>query len=224
MKQLNPIEEEAILENHSRILLKNLLEVYGFQYWWPAESPLLVIIGAILTQNSKWDIVENIITKFSNLTDKEILSLKEMELQKIIKGISYFRMKSRYLYEVFKAFKEIEIIGEIDRDSLLKVKGIGKETADSIMLYAFNEKTIPIDMYTLRFLGRYFSLSFSKKDHELIRKTLIKTMNTLELKEFHALIVEHSKQVCKKEPLCQECKIINCNYRTISLQNSTASY
>lgn len=73
MKQLNPIEEEAILENHSRILLKNLLEVYGFQYWWPAESPLLVIIGAILTQNSKWDIVENIITKFSNLTDTEIL-------------------------------------------------------------------------------------------------------------------------------------------------------
>ncbi len=223
MQQQSPSEKEAIIQNYSRILFKDLLKIYGFQYWWPADSPLFVIIGAILTQNSKWDIVEKVIANFYNLDDRSILSLSEEKLQNIIKGISYFRIKSRYLLEIFRIFKEIEKGYEIDRDSLLEVKGIGKETADSIMLYAFNEKTIPIDMYTMRFLGRYLSISLAKKDYEIIRKSIIKTMDILELKEFHALIVKHSKEVCRREPLCHKCQMVNCRYKIISLENNTTS-
>ncbi|MEM0138756.1 MAG: hypothetical protein QW100_03410 [Thermoplasmatales archaeon] len=127
-----------------------------------------------------------------------------------IKPAGFYRQKSNYLKTAIKYYVE-----KIDncslpsspREELLKLKGIGRETADSIALYAFHERTIPIDSYTLRFLNRFFLEELNLKDYEFLRVQLSISFLTEELMEFHALVDEHSKQICRRKPLCDSCPI-----------------
>jgi len=180
--------------------------MYGFKYWWPADSPLEVIEGAVLAQNTSWKNAEMALANLKGKTAEELLNMAS--LTEMIRSAGFYVQKERTLRLLLSHYiSEVENIPspfEL-RTELLSIKGVGKETADSISLYAFHQRTIPIDSYTLRFFNRYLGSSFSIRDYESMRLQLISIFNQEELMEFHALIVEHFKLVCKKKPDCLAC-------------------
>jgi endonuclease-3 related protein len=196
-----------------RKIYNKLLKHFGPQAWWPADSPFEVIIGAILTQNTNWRNVEKAIEslKASNvLSPKSLLKIRNTKLEKLIKPAGFFRQKAKRL----KGF-----VGEylknpkMTRQELLDIKGIGPETADSILLYAFEEPTFVVDAYTRR-IGQRVGL-FKYDDYHEIKDHFEKNLpRNLEMyKEYHALLVELGKNHCKTNPVCKACPIIElCEY------------
>lgn len=182
-----------------------LLKEYKNQNWWPVteqkNAQFEIIVGAILTQNTSWHNVEVSIKniKENNLLNKKsILKVNQEKLSSLIKSSGYFRQKARKLKEIAKFNKEIT------RENLLNVWGIGKETADSILLYAYNKPYFVIDSYTKRIFNR---IGFKKVKYEelqiLFHSNLPKDIELY--KEYHALIVKHAKETCKKIPSCNKC-------------------
>ncbi len=189
-------------------LFKDLSSYYGYMYWWPAEKPLEVVEGAILAQNTTWKNAEASVKRLNNIPIDELLKIDEREFRTLIKEAGFYSRKIDYLRNAISFYSN-----EIDntpsfisiRDELLKIRGIGRETADSIALYAFNQRTFPVDSYSIRFFNRYFSLNLGLKNYDDIRVTLSGIFNSMMLMEFHALIVEHSKNYCRKKPNCENC-------------------
>jgi len=201
-------------------IYEKLLDNFGPQHWWPAETEFEVIIGAILTQNSNWKNVERAI---ANLKDNSLLSLEkirsvsEERLKKLIRPAGYYNAKSRKLKEfvnfIFENYngKLNEFLdlpaGQL-RDQLLSIWGIGPETADSIVLYASNKESFVIDAYTKRIFSRLGFVEDGVSYGELknfFENNLPKDIQMY--KEFHALIVELGKNYCKSKPLCDQCPL-----------------
>ena len=193
---------------------------FGPQGWWPAETPFEVMVGAILTQNTAWTNVEKCI---KNLKEKGFLSPKKLynlptdKLSELIRPSGYFKIKAQRLKEFIRfIFKEYK--GDIDkmlkedglilREKLLRIKGIGEETADSILLYATNKPFFVVDTYTKRICSRHGLIDgdVSYKDlQRLFTENL--DLDIYLYKEFHALIVKTGKLFCKKEPECKDCPL-----------------
>lgn len=179
---------------------------YRFAYWWPAESPAEVIEEAILTQNTSWKNVERAMEGLRGKGINEILG--DAGLRDRIRSAGFSVQKERYLRSVlgyFKSTLENLSLPPDTRTELLELEGIGRETADSIALYAFHQRTIPVDSYTLRLFNRYFGANFTNKDYEDIRASLTRLFNQEQLMELHALTDEHCKEICKKIPRCNSC-------------------
>jgi endonuclease-3 related protein len=198
---LNQIEE----------IFKILFDRYGPQYWWPAETPFEVIVGAILTQATNWNNVEKAINnlKKHNLLDPySIHNISEKDLSNLIKPCGFYKIKAKRL----KSFIEV-FINKFDgnipkmniyptsylRKELLKINGIGMETADSILLYALNRPVFVIDNYTKRLfhclgLGDY-KLPYEKWQ-QIFHNFLFPIYQLYQ--EYHALIVEHGKRKCRR--------------------------
>ena len=209
-------------------IYNTLLSKYGPQGWWPGAGPLDVVIGAILTQNTAWSNVEKAITslKIGNLWSLEsIYCSTEEELASVVRSSGYFNQKARKL----KAFAEhIYIRYEWDlakflnqeltclRKELLSIYGIGPETADDILVYAAEKPSFIIDVYTKRILGRLGIIDFKPgaryEDYQkLIQDQLPQDVQLFN--EFHALLDNHAKLICKKRPICSECVLIDgCNW------------
>jgi endonuclease-3 related protein len=204
---------------------KNLLKVYknlyiffGPQHWWPAESPFEVMVGAVLTQNTSWN---NVSKAVENLKSKRLLSLEKISAvsrQKLISAIrpaGFYRQKAAYL----KNLSDF-LIGRYDgnlgkmrktdtshlRQELLAVRGIGPETADSILLYALDKPVFVVDAYTRRVFSRHklepFGNGYSSWQNYFISNlpSDVKLYN-----EYHALIVRTAKNYCRTKPLCEGC-------------------
>jgi len=189
-------------------LFKDLSSYYGYMYWWPAETPLEVIEGAILAQNTTWKNAEASVKRLINIPFDKLLKIDEKELRTLIREAGFYSRKIEYIRNAISFYSnEIDNIPSFIsiRDELLKIKGIGRETADSIALYAFNQRTFPVDSYSIRFFNRYFSLNLGLKNYDDIRITISGIFNSMMLMEFHALIVEHSKNYCRKIPKCEKC-------------------
>lgn len=202
-------------------LYKILLECHGKQYWWPGDNEFEISIGAILTQNVSW---KNVEIAIKNLKEKSLLSpeslysRKEEEIAPLIKSTGYFNQKAKKIKNFlewfkmynfsFESLKDIEL--ETLRSRLLLVNGIGQETADSILLYALSKKIFVIDAYTRRIFTRIGILP-SNKTYQEIQDIFHRTFNgeVQDYNEYHALIVKHGKDVCKKRPICNECCISN---------------
>ena len=203
---------------------KNLLNVfeeckyfYGELNWWPADNPYEVVLGAILTQNTNWSNVTLSIMrlkKSGNISPEKIEVMDIEELKIFIKSSGFYNRKAVSIKRVTSFINRnlggnIEDIAKlgigIARRKLLELKGIGCETADSILLYAANMPIFVVDAYTIRFLGRMWACK--KKGYNEVQKVLQDSFpHDINLyKEFHAQIVEHSKQICKKKPLCSNC-------------------
>ena len=145
-------------------IYQTILKTYGKQNWWPAETPFEVYVGAVLTQNTNWKNVEKAIENLKRenlITPEAILSCPEEKLQELIKPAGFFRQKARYLKNLCHFVEKnggIENLKRIEMESLrkelLKVKGIGKETADSILLYGLNKPSFVVDAYTKRLFSR----------------------------------------------------------------------
>ncbi len=201
-------------------LFRELIRAYGYVYWWPANDPVEVIEGAILTQNTTWKNAVNALVKLRGKSISEIV--ESANLEDIIKPAGFYVQKAKYLRGVLEHFRSRieESSNQCDtREELLHLQGIGKETADSIALYAFHQRTIPIDKYTIRLFNRYAGTNHSTRDYEKIRFLLGSVFDQEQLMEFHALIDEHSKGICRKDPKCEECPIsrgCRMNYRGIT--------
>lgn len=192
-----------------------LLNHFGFQNWWPVHSGtdrfLEVSIGAILTQNTNWKNVEKAI---ENLINNNVLSWDKLEkidtqkLKNLIKPAGFYNQKAVYIKNFIKKIKGLPE-EKITRDLLLSIKGIGEETADSILLYGLNRPYFVVDAYTKRIfyrLGIIKTKNISyKKLQEMIQKSVDKDIDVY--KEFHALLVELGKSYCKKKPLCEKCPL-----------------
>ncbi len=197
-----------------------LLESYGKQNWWPVDEEYHrkagsdpreeIVIGAILTQNTSWKNVEKAL---ENLKRENLLSFEGVlktpleKLQELVRPSGYYRQKARRLKEVAKALSPIDKVRTIPREELLKVKGIGKETADAVLLYAGNRLFFVIDAYTKRIVNRVWGMEGS---YEELRKWFEENLpKDLEIyKEFHALLDEHAKRFCKKTPVCEGCPLM----------------
>ncbi len=200
-------------------IYKRLLNHFGKQYWWPADTPFEVIVGAILTQQTTWKNVEKAI---DNLKENNLLSISSLArvnircLEKIIRPAGYFHQKAerlkgacKYIYKNYG-----EDLGKLFsksvlklREELLSLKGLGPETVDSIILYAAQKPIFVIDAYTKRMAHRLGITHLDK--YEDLRKYFEEHLpNGLELyQEFHALIVELGKNYCKTKPHCQPCPL-----------------
>lgn len=204
----------------------SLFARFGPRHWWPGDTRIEIIIGAILTQNTAWANVEKAVR---NLKEEKALSVSklskipEKKLARLIRPSGYYNIKAGRIKN-FLNFLNTVYGGSINkmfrtdlyrlREELLKVKGIGQETADSILLYAGDKPIFVVDAYTKRAFSRH---GFITKDAEY-REIQRLFMNNLPkdaglFNEFHALIVELGKSICKsKKPLCSKCPIRRIEY------------
>ena len=198
-----------------------LLKAYGPQGWWPAETPLEVVIGAILTQNTNWKNVERAIEnlKREGLLDPQALARMPPErLAEVIRPAGYYRIKARRLKNFIEMLVR-DFGGDLDalfalstsrlRETVLAVSGIGPETADSIVLYAAGKPVFVVDAYTARILCRHGMIE-ADATYEDIQSLMQDNLpdDVGMLKEYHALLVEVGKRQCRKAaPLCAGCPL-----------------
>lgn len=195
-------------------IYKLLYNEYGPQGWWPANSQLEMCIGAILTQNTSWKNAEMAIKNLGRLglLEKEkIIGVPLPVIEAAVMPSGFYRQKAARISEFCSSvdFGEIERLGtEEARERLLSINGIGKETADSMLLYAFGKPIFVIDAYTKRIYGR---VSGNVIDgYEELRLVFEQGMprDVQMYNEMHALLVEHAKRHCtKRKPKCSGCPL-----------------
>ncbi|MCL2064550.1 MAG: endonuclease [Candidatus Cloacimonetes bacterium] len=200
-------QKNNLLEIYNR-----LYRAYGPQNWWPGETQDEIIIGAILTQNTNWLNVEKAISnlKKNNLCSLDKISKMNPEyIAELIKPSGYFNQKSIRLTNIAKGLDKNEIQNKALFDSrkiLLDMKGIGPETADSILLYAFEKGIFVIDAYTIRIFSR-IGLTLKDKKYDTYQNFFMENLehDVKFFNEYHGLIVRHCKISCKKIPNCEFC-------------------
>ena len=219
MKVLTEASLSPIGERLKSIFLR-LLEHFGPRFWWPAETPFEVCIGAILTQNTAWTNVEKAISalkKADVLTVESIDAIEAGVLAELIRPSGYYNVKSVRI-KGFVAWLRARHKGSLDemfsgewrelRKELLKVAGIGPETCDSILLYAGKKPTFVVDAYTRRLFHR-LGLLPANAGYDETRLLFMEHLpgDALLFNEYHALIVEECKTYCRTRPLCDHCPL-----------------
>lgn len=206
-------------------IYNKLYKFYGPQDWWPARSRFEVIVGAILTQNTAWTNVERAIRNLraqGYLTSpRKICALDARELSRIIRPAGYHNVKAQRLKN-FTDFLLNHYACRLDRLSriptdglrgeLLGVNGIGPETCDSILLYAFERPVFVVDAYTKRIFSRHGFFN-QESTYEFVQGLFMKNLPTESIlfNEYHALIVRLAKEYCRKSPRCGDCPLkISC--------------
>jgi endonuclease-3 related protein len=201
---------------------ERLLGAYGPQHWWPGDSAFEVIVGAILTQSASWANVEKALANLKAagaLSHRALQRMDEGVIAELIRPSGYFNAKARklkVLVEMVQARFDGHLhcllrveTGEL-RDLLLATHGIGPETADSIVLYAAGRPSFVIDAYTRRLFSR-LGMQPERDTYEAWRSLFMDALpaDAALFNEYHALIVAHGKDVCRKrEPLCGECVLL----------------
>ncbi len=201
-------------------IYRRLFERFGPQHWWPGETPFEVVVGAILTQNTNWANVEKAIR---NLKEAGVLSpqglrrIPEGRLAALIRPSGYFRVKAGRLKAFITFLHEIcggrlERLASIEtgelRRRLLDVRGIGPETADSILLYGLDRPVFVVDAYTRRILYRHGIVPAEADYHEvqgIFQRALPGDLRLFN--EYHALIVRLGKTYCRPRPDCGGCPL-----------------
>lgn len=213
-------------------IFDRLFIAHGPQRWWPGETVFEVMVGAVLTQNTAWSNVERAIAALKEndaLDPQRLLSAGASTVACWIRPAGYFNVKAKrlrnfchwYLGEGGYVALARRDTGAL-RHGLLSVNGIGPETADDILLYAFNRPVFVIDAYTRRLFSR-LGMCEADVGYESLRAAIEQGI-TRELarargagraawkrncvplyNEYHALIVAHAKRSCRVRPLCQDC-------------------
>lgn len=224
-----------------KIIYQKLHSHFGPQFWWPVtpegklipeysggpkneRQQLEVCFGSILAQNTNWKNAEKAIAELNKngLIDiKKINKINVKKLAKIITSSGYHNQKAKKLKN-FCEFLSKNYNGELHllfknstaelRKQLLSVNGIGPETADSVILYAAKKPIFVIDAYAKRTMNR---LGYKEKAYEELQNLFMQSLPNSErlFNEYHALLVELGKNICRKEPLCGKCPINgHCGY------------
>ncbi len=197
-----------------------LYERFGPQHWWPGETQFEIITGAILTQNTNWPNVEKAIINLKNtdsLTPEKFYKMDISELAGLIRPAGYYNIKAKRLKNfinwLFKNYSgnlaEVEKLStERLREQLLSITGIGPETADSMLLYAFNRCVFVVDAYTARIITRHRLIAPGAEYEEF--KYLFESnlpRDTTLFNEYHALLVRLGKEFCKTKARCASCPL-----------------
>ena len=204
-----------------RAIYHRLLRALGPQQWWPAKSPFEVIVGAILTQNTAWGNVERAIERLRGaraLSPGTLAQRRSTVIQRLIRPSGYFRQKaavlqgfSRWYLERYQGSARAMFripAGQL-RQELLGLKGIGPETADSILLYAGEQPIFVIDAYTRRIFQRHYLISGRESYDELQQFCMDRLPRQPQwYNEFHALLVAVGKRYChRRDPDCASCPL-----------------
>lgn len=208
----------------TRLLLriyKTLRAKYGHQKWWPGDTRFEIILGAILTQNTSWTNVEKaigVLKKNGRLKVEAVHQMPEGKLAGFIRSAGYFNIKANriknftnHLYRAYDGSlsKMFRRPGDSLREELLEIKGIGPETADSILLYAGKKPFFVVDAYTKRVFSRhqFFPASGSYEEVQRFFMTRLKPSVPL-YNDYHAQIVNLAKAHCfKRNPDCDACPL-----------------
>jgi endonuclease-3 related protein len=204
-----------------------LYAAYGPQQWWPGDTPFEIMVGAVLTQNTSWTNVERGIENLKTnraLHPQTIIDTHHKRLASWLKPVGYFNVKAKRLKNYcswYLAEGELKQLSRLEtellRENLLSVNGVGPETADDILLYAFERPVFVIDAYTRRLFARLGYVA-GDEDYETLRQIFEKELNRQTEKvplfnEYHALIVNHAKYFCKTKPACAACCLKSiCHY------------
>ena len=201
-------------------LYRRLLRHFGRQNWWPARTRFEMMVGAILTQRTRWENAERAVKNLekAGLLDPVALAKTPIEkLEKLVRPAGFYKLKARRLLSLAKHIAG-EYQGDVDaflsrppeelRNELLSIYGVGKETADSILLYAADKLYFPVDAYTKQIFHR-MGLTPKNISYERLRGFIEENIdrNLAVYKEFRALLVVLGKTYCRKNPLCQKCPI-----------------
>ena len=191
---------------------------FGKQNWWPGDSAWEVVVGAILTQNTNWRNVEKALNSLKQEDKLRLDEIREMPhgtLSELIRSSGYHNIKAKRLknmaewWATFVESDKIRKLSDLEaRRSLLKVNGVGEETADSILLYALDRQTFVVDAYTRTFLLRHRLINdfVTYMDIKYIFEQCLP--REIEIyKEYHALIVALGKANCKRKPICTRCPL-----------------
>lgn len=202
-------------------LFSLLYDLYGPQNWWPVDRQYHqlkgtdprdeIIIGAVLTQNTSWKNVERALENLKREGELSLNFVRSVELEvlkELIKPSGFYNQKATRLKAISEFFNPTQRVQEASREELLKVKGIGKETADAILLYAGDRLTFVIDKYTQRFMKRFLKVEGSYEELKEFFESNLEP-DLFIYKEFHALLDEHAKRYCRSIPLCEECPLRN---------------
>lgn len=193
----------------------------NYSYPRTEEQRFEMLIGAVLTQNTAWTCVEKALSNLKKLillNPERLLKAKDSAIQEAIKPAGYFNQKTKYVKEITKFF--IKLKGRIPkREELLTIRGIGNETADSILLYAYKQPEFVVDAYTKR---TFFHLGAIKENAKYIEiKKLFEDNLPKDFKlfqEYHALLVEHAKRYYSKKPYGMKDPLRNVNFSLKSSQ------
>jgi len=213
-------QSTGIVDQRPLRMFKTLLAAYGPQSWWPAESVEETIIGAILTQNTSWKNVERALEVLRREEMMDVGRLSRIETEQLatfIRSSGYYNQKAKRLQNFCRRLKDehgnlsqLATLSTQDlRDWLLDIHGIGKETADSILLYAFSRPVFVVDAYTIRIFSRHHLIKETSGYDQVqtyIHENLKPEAQTYN--EFHALLVRTGKECCRrKHPRCENCPL-----------------
>lgn len=197
-------------------VFRQLFDAYGPQHWWPAQTPFEVMVGAVLTQNTAWTNVERAIANLrarDRLAAERIVATRSDHLSRWLRPAGYFNIKAARLKNFCRWYLDSGGYATLARHdtqdlraALLDVNGIGHETADDILLYAFDRPVFVIDAYTRRLLAR-LGLFTGDEPYDALRRAIERRLGPDAglFQEFHALIVQHAKQHCRAKPACSGC-------------------
>jgi endonuclease-3 related protein len=216
-----------------------LRRAHGPRRWWPVTPPggakplytggprndlqrFEVAAGAVLTQNTAWANAARALENLNRLGAMGPDALERMDLRSIARAIrsaGYYNQKAKRLKTIAAYFRTNR---RATREGLLALDGVGPETADSIMLYAFGARVFVVDAYTRRLFGR-LALVDPSAPYEEIRERFERSLprRVFVYKEYHALIVEHGKLVCRKAPLCEKCLLKNLCLMYLEVKKTT---
>lgn len=201
-------------------LFDTLESAYGAQdHWWTNSSPFEIMVGAVLAQNTAWKNVQQSIKRLKMadaLTPMSFLSIPETQSLYLIRPSGFQKQKKRCLERLCRwylsrgGYKKIkQLPTHILHQSLLKIKGIGPETADDICLYAFSRCTFVIDAYTRRILSRLGWVTGHERYEDLqagMQLNINKT-SAAHYQHWHALLVNLAQENCQSKPSCQSCPL-----------------
>jgi len=221
-----PAHGAATIHGALRRAYPLLLRAFGHQHWWPSETPFEVCVGAILTQNTNWTNVERAIANLKAagvLEPRRMHDLPEQRLAELIRPAGYFNVKARRL----RAFLDVlvsEAGGEVAalmsgptteaRLRLLAIKGIGPETADSMLLYAGGQASFVIDAYTRRIFSRH-GWCGPEAGYDELQRLCTGVLSHQPAngrldywQDYHAQLVKVGKDFCRPHnPRCADCPL-----------------
>lgn len=202
-----------------------LYDHFGPQGWWPSDSPFETMVGAVLAQNTSW---QNVTKAIINLKEAGLMTYETLsscgveEIARHIKPAGYYNLKARRLRNLLDMIGQ-QYGGQLDdflgdklavaRERLLEVKGIGPETADSILLYSCAQPIFVVDTYTHRVFSRHNLIAEETDYHEMQAMFMDHlSPDPVLFNEYHALVVRVAATYCKKTaPRCETCPLKGLN-------------
>jgi endonuclease-3 related protein len=196
-------------------VFERLLAHYGLQQWWPADDELEIMVGAVLVQRTVWRNAANAIARLKasgDLRADRIAALPSQRLEELIRPAGFFKVKAKRLQALCRLVAAAGGIAGLERlptqelrNTLLGVHGVGAETADAILGYAFKRPVFVVDAYARRFFSRLAYPRTVPTDNEIKAGCERELETVSRLNELHALVIAHSKASCGRVPACSRC-------------------